>query len=408
MAKHPDGALADPSAVVDHAIPVGVRIAGAWSWRIIGVLILIALVLFVIVQLHIVVIPIAVAVLLSALLTPLKNRLLRFGWPRWLAVVTTFVGLLVVLAGLITLVVITFREGLPGFETQVAKSYSKLIEFLKTSPLGFSDTDLKSLIAQATKAVQSNSGSVVTGALAGASTVGDIAVGLLLALFSTLFFILDGAGIWRWCVRLAPRRARAAVDGGGRAVWLSVGEYTRVQVIVALIDAVGIGLVAFILGLPFAFPIAVLVFLGAFIPIVGAVTTGSLAVIVALVYPGHFFPDNTVVQAIVMLAGLIAVNQLESHILQPLLMGNAVRLHPVAVVISVALGSLLGGIAGAVFAVPFAAALNSAVKYIAGGAWKDEPAPPEGPMPREPEHGGPLARWRRRRAAEPQDVTTVA
>jgi predicted PurR-regulated permease PerM len=310
----------------------------------------------------------------------------------------------VVMAGLVTLVVMTLRAGLPGFETQIGKSYDKFLSFLRTSPLGFSDTDLKNLIASATKTVQSNSGTVVSGAVAGASTIGDIAVGLLLTLFSTLFFVLDGAGIWRWCVRLAPRRARAAVDGAGRAVWLSVGEYARVQIIVALIDAIGIGLVAFILHLPFVAAIAVLVFLAAFIPIVGAVTTGSLAVVVALIYPG-LIPDNTVLQAIIMLAGVVAVNQLESHILQPLLMGNAVRLHPLAVVISVALGSLLGGIAGAVFAVPFAAALNSGVKYLAGGSWKGQPPPEIDDVPHDDDA---KPSTRRNRRPRPQDVKTVA
>lgn len=404
MPRRTEDTATETDDIVSRAVPVGLKIAGAWSWRVIGVLVLIAALLFLIVQLHIVVIPVAVAVLLSSLLTPVKRRLLKWGWPRWLAVVVTFVGLLVILAGLVTLVVLTLRAGLPDFEKQAAKSYETFLAFLRTGPLGFNETDLENLITSATKAVQSNSGSLVSGAVAGAATIGDLAVGLLLTLFTTLFFVLDGAGIWRWCVRLAPRRARAAVDGAGRAVWLSVGEYARVQIIVALIDAIGIGIVAAILQLPFVFAIAVVVFLGAFIPIVGAVTTGSLAVIVALIYPG-LFPDNTVLQAVVMLAGLIAVNQLESHILQPLLMGTAVRLHPIAVVISVALGSLLGGIAGAVFAVPFAAALNSAVKFLAGGSWKGQPPPPTADLPHD-EQDRPSRR--RDRRPRPQDVKTVA
>jgi predicted PurR-regulated permease PerM len=390
--------------VVSRAVPTGLKIAGAWSWRVIGVIALIAVLIFLIVQLHIVVIPIAIAVLLSSLLTPIKNRLIRARWPRWLAVLTVFLGLIVVLGGLVTLVVVTLRTGLPDFEKQIAKSYDNFLAFLRTSPLGFSQTDLQNLIDSGTEAVQKNSGTIVSGAVAGASTVGDIGVGLVLTLFTTLFFVLDGRGIWNWCVRLAPRRARAAVDGAGRAVWLSVGEYARVQIVVALIDAVGISIVAFILQLPFVFAIAVLVFLSAFIPIVGAVVTGALAVLIALVYPG-LIPHNTVLQAIIMLAGVIAVNQIESHILQPLLMGTAVRLHPVAVVLAVALGSLLGGIAGAVFAVPLAAALNSAVKFIAGGSWKGQPPPNVDDVPKDDE-ARPSSR--RNRKPRPQDVKTVA
>ncbi|GAA4736526.1 AI-2E family transporter [Amnibacterium soli] len=400
----PEAAVAAESGVVARTVPDGLKIAGAWSWRLIGVIVLGAVLLYLVGLLHIVVIPVAIALLLSGLLTPLKKRLMRLGWPRWAAVTVAFVGLLVVIAGLVTLVVITFQAGLPGFEAQLAKSYAKFLQFLKTSPFGFNEQDLQNLISSGTATVQKNSGKIAAGAVAGASTAGDIGIGLLLTLFSTLFFVLDGPGIWRWCLRLAPTRARAAIDGAAHSVWLSIGEYVRIQLVVALIDAVGIGLVAFILQLKFVVPIAVLVFLGAFIPIVGAVSAGALAVVVALVYPG-LIPQSTPTQALIMLAGLIAVNQLEAHVLQPLLMGNAVRLHPLAVVLSVALGSLLGGIAGAVFAVPFAAALNSAVKFIAGGTWKGQP-PPD--LSKVPEDDDAKPSRRRNRQPRPQDVKTVA
>ncbi|MDQ1513741.1 MAG: putative heme transporter, partial [Microbacteriaceae bacterium] len=253
-------------------------------------------------------------------------------------------------------------------------------------------------LSSATTTISKNSGTIVAGALSGATLVSDILIGLLLSLFVTLFFLIDGEGIWRWCVRLAPKKARAAVDGAGRSAWLSIREYARIQIVVALIDAVGIGLVAFLLHLPFYIPIAVLVFLTAFIPFVGAIVGGGLAIVVALLYGGPL-------AALVMLAGVIGVNQLEAHVLQPLLMGGAVQLHPVAVVLTVAAGSLLAGIAGAVFAVPFVAAMNSAVKYVAGGSWKGDAPPPITPAPGEP----PGAAGRRRnRSPEPQDVETVA
>jgi predicted PurR-regulated permease PerM len=296
------------------------------------------------------------------------------------------------------LVVITFRTGLAGFESKLVQGYKNLITLLKASPLGITDADVQRTINQAGTTISKNSGTILAGALSGATLVSDILIGLLLALFTTLFFLIDGAGIWRWCVGLAPKRARAAVDGAGKSAWLSIREYARIQIVVALIDAVGIGLVAFLLHLPFYIPIAVLVFLTAFIPFVGAIVGGGLAILVALVYGGPL-------AALVMLAGVIGVNQLEAHVLQPLLMGGAVRLHPVAVVLTVATGSLLAGIAGAVFAVPFVAAMNSAVKYVAGGAWKDTPPPPTSPVPEEPE--GPVGR-RRNRRPKPQDVRTGA
>ena len=174
--------------------------------------------------------------------------------------------------------------------------------------------------------------------------------------------------------RLAPRRAREAIDGAAHAAWISIGEYARVQVVVALVDGVGVGIIAALLHVPFAIPIGVVVFLGAFIPIVGSITAGSLAVIVALAYNG---PLN----ALLMLVGVLVVNQVESHVLHPLLMGGAVRLHPIAVVLAVASGSILAGVIGALFAVPLTAAANSAVKYLAGGEWRGAPQPPTSPVP---------------------------
>jgi predicted PurR-regulated permease PerM len=386
---------------VARAVPVAVRIAGAWAWPIVGLLLLAALAVYLVILLHVVVIPVLVAVLITGLMNPVKLWLIGHRWPKGLAVAATFLLLLVVLAALITLVTITVRTGIGDIQGRTASAYKSLLTFLNSGSLGISGSDVQNGIDSATKWVQSNASTLLSGALTGASTIGDIAVGLVLSLFITLFFLIDGAGVWRWVTRLAPKRARAAVDGGGRAAWISVGQYVRVQIIVALIDAIGIGVVALILGLPFVVPIAVLVFLAAFIPFVGAIVTGGLAVLVALVYAGP-------VPALVMLAGVVGVNQLESHVLQPLLMGTAVRLHPVAVVLAVSSGSIIGGIGGAVFAVPLVAAVNSAVQFIAGGSWKTDPPPPTDPLPREPERGGRAALRRRRRAADPEDVTTVA
>ena len=386
---------------VARAVPIAVRTAGAWSWPIVGLLILVAVLIYLIVLLHVVVIPLLVAVLVSGLITPMKHWLIKHRWPKGLAVLATFLTLLIVLAALITLVVFTVRSGVGDIQGKTATAYKSLLTFLSNSPLGISSTDVQNGIDSVTKWVQSNASTLLSGALTGASTVGDIAVGFVLSLFITLFFLIDGAGVWRWLTRLAPKRARAAVDGGGRAAWHSVGKYVRVQIVVALIDAIGIGVVAFILGLPFVVPIAVLVFLAAFIPFVGAIVTGGLAVLVALVYAGP-------VPAVVMLAGVIGVNQLESHVLQPLLMGTAVRLHPVAVVLAVSSGSIIGGIGGAVFAVPLVAAANSAINYIAGDAWEARGAAADRPDAARARERRPRGAPPPKRAAEPEDVTTVA
>jgi predicted PurR-regulated permease PerM len=224
-------------------------------------------------------------------------------------------------------------------------------------------------MAQIASSAQEDSSILVSGALSLGSTLGHFLAGMLLTLFATLFILIDGRGIWRWIVGVFPRRARAAVDGAGLAGWGTLQNFVKVQILVATIDAIGIGLGAFLLGVPLAVPIAILVFLGSFIPIVGAVVTGALAVFVALVYNGW-------VIALIMLGIVLLVQQVEGHVLQPLIMGTAVKVHPLGVVVAVAAGSLLAGIPGALFAVPVAAVLNVMINYVSSGTWKGEAAPP--------------------------------
>jgi len=208
----------------------------------------------------------------------------------------------------------------------------------------------------------------VSGALSIGATTADILTGAALALFALLFFLLDGRRIWLFVVGLFPRTAREAVDGAASAGWRTVTEFAKVQIFVAFVDGLGIGLIAFLLGVPLALPIGVAVFLASFVPFRGAVVTGALAVLIALVYNGP-------VIALLMLAGVLLVQQLEGNVLQPLVMGPAVRVHPLAVVLAVTAGGLLAGIPGTLFAVPIVAFLNVFVRYIASGAWRSTPAP---------------------------------
>ena len=392
----------DPTGYVtvrdaEGAIPFGVRLAGGFSWRIIAMAIVLLGFVALLARIGEIVIPFVVAILLSALLTPFKRFLMGHRVPRWLAVLLSFLLLLVSFGALVTLVSLTINSGLQnGFVDHVVTSYRSTLSFLSKSSFGINQTDVDSAVKSATTYLKANSSKIAAGALTGADVAIHTLVAVLLTLFITLFFLIDGSGIWNWCLRLSPRKARAAVDGAARAAWLSLHEYVRVQIIVALIDGLAIGIIAAILHVPFAVPLGVLVFLGAFIPIVGAVTTGLLAVVVALVYNGP-------VNGLFMLAGIVLVNQVESHVLHPLLMGGAVRLHPIAVVLAVAGGSVIAGIVGAVFAVPLAAATNSAIKYIAGGEWKGKAPPTPGPVP---EEGDPSPR--RDDDPRPKDLKTTA
>jgi predicted PurR-regulated permease PerM len=192
-----------------------------------------------------------------------------------------------------------------------------------------------------------------------ATTAGHLLAGLFIVLFATIFFTYDGRNIWSWIVRLFPDRARARVEGSGVRAWAVLTSYVRATVVIAAVDALGIAIVALVLGLPLVVPLAVLVFMGAFIPVVGATISGIAAVAVALVSEGP-------VQALIMLAGVIGVQQLEGHVLQPFLMGRLVRVHPLAVVVVIAIGGLVAGIFGALIAVPLTAIVNAVATYLAG------------------------------------------
>lgn len=342
------------------------RIAAAWSWRLLAILAVLAAFIFIVIQLRLIVIPLLVATLLAALLVPFVQFLRRHRWPKWVAVMLAELGLIGVVTALVVLVVAQVRAGFPDLQVQSVAAWEQFKRFLLESPLHLTDAQITAYTDQIGKSVQQDSQVWVTGALTVGSSAGHFLAGLLLTLFTTLFILIDGRGMWEWTVRLFPRRARVAVDRSGRVGWTTLTSFARVQIFVAAIDAIGIGLGAVILGLPLAIPIAVAVFLGSFIPIVGAVVTGALAVFVALIY-------KDVVIALIMLAIVLLVQQVEGHVLQPLVMGSAVKVHPVAVVFAVAGGSFLAGIPGALFAVPVVAVLNAMIRYIASGKWRTDP-----------------------------------
>lgn len=355
-------------AVVPSAVPPGMQIAGAWSWRILAVVGVAAVVIFLVTQLRLVVIPLMVAVLVAALLVPFSQWLQKHRWPKWLAIALSEVGLLVIVAGLVTLFVTQIVSGFPSLQEQTLARYADLKVWLLDSPLHLTESQINDSFAQAWASIQQDSGWLVSGAVSVGSGLGHFLTGFLLVLFATLFILIDGRGIWNWIVRLFPRRGRAAIGGAGEAGWVTLTTFVKVQIFVAAVDAVGIGLGAFFLGLPLVIPVAIAVFLGSFVPVVGAVLTGAIAVFIALVFQGPF-------SALIMLIIVLAVQQIEGHVLQPLVMGTAVKVHPLAVVLAVATGGFVAGIPGALFAVPVVATLNVMIKYIARGEWRTNPHP---------------------------------
>ncbi|MFG6401903.1 AI-2E family transporter [Microbacterium sp. P04] len=344
-------------------VPPGLRIATAYAWRFLVLAAAVGVLIWLVIQLKLLVIPLLIAILISALTWPAFSLMLRHHWPRWSAIVVTVLGTLAIVGGLLWLAVWQIMREWGSVRDRTVDATTQFRAYLIDGPLHLTAAQIDGALGQAADFAQQQADLLLSGALAVGSTVGHVATGVLLTLFILLCILADGGGIWRWTTRLFPKAARPAVDGAGRAGWRTVVTYARTQLLVATIDAVGIGVGAFLLGVPLAIPIAVLVFLGAFVPFVGAVVTGAVAVFIALVYNGPW-------TALWMLLVVLAVQQIESHILQPILMGSAVKVHPLAVVLVVAGGAMVGGIPGALFAVPLAAFVNVVAVYLSSGAWK--------------------------------------
>ena len=252
--------------------------------------------------------------LFRSLLVPVVDGLRRLGLPRSLATLVVVAGTIAAVTLLLVLAGQQIANGAGDLAKQTADGIGEVRDWLKTGPLHASDSQINGYLEQAQNSLQENSnGAEILKRTSEVTTaVGHVLAGFFIVLFSTYFFLADGAGIWAWVVRLSPRAARAHVDSSGRVAWISLTQFVRATVIVAAVDAIGIAIGAAILSVPFVLAIAVLVFLGAFIPLIGATVAGAVAVLVALV-------DQGPVTALIMLGIIVAVQQLEAHVLQPFL-----------------------------------------------------------------------------------------
>ncbi|MHA7985014.1 AI-2E family transporter [Rathayibacter sp. CAU 1779] len=347
-------------------LPMGVRAASEWAWRLLVIAALAGVVIYLVIVFQDVVVPLLIALLVCALVQPSVAALTRRRWPKWLAIVVCLLALAVIVGAFVLLVVWQVRAGIPQLQREGMAAYERAREVLRQPPFSVSDHELANYLKDATAFLQKDASSILGGALKVGAATGHVLTGALIALFATIFMLIDGVGIWRWIVRLFPRSARTGLTAAGTAGWGTLTSFVRVQIVVALVNGVGIGLVAFFLGLPLAAPIAVVVLIASFIPVIGAIVSGIVAVAIALVFGGPF-------QAIIMLAGVLGVHLLEAHVLQPLLVGGAVKVHPLAVVVGVAAGTGLAGVPGALFAVPFLAVANSMITAMLHS--HDRPAP---------------------------------
>jgi len=367
-----------------QAVPWGVRVAAEAGWRLLVLAGTVWVLMRVISAVQLVVFAFVVALLITALLQPTVARLKGYGVPRGPATALTAIFGFVVLGLLGWFVTWQVMENIDNLSDQIQNGIDDLRNWLLKSPFHVTDKQINQIAKNLREAVGANTDQITSAGLEGVTVVVEALTGILLTFFSTLFLLYDGRRIWEWTLKLVPAAARPGVAGAGPRAWHTLTAYVRGTVLVALIDAIFIGLGIYFLNVPMAVPLAVFIFLFSFIPLVGAVASGALAVVVALVTQGVF-------TAVMTLVVVLAVQQIEGHILQPFILGRAVRVHPLAVVLSVAAGGMVAGIGGAVVAVPLVAVTNTVVGYLrsysheqvrASGA-RPQPARPGTPPPGE-------------------------
>ena len=349
------GPSLDPLA--DESVTPLVRKTAAWAWRLLIILAAVVALGWLILRLEILFVPVALATIVAALLMPVVDFLDRRGAPRSGAVALVLLSGFAVFGGLLAFVITQFIEGVPALAGQVSTSIEGVGAWLTDGPLKVSEQQINQFRDSALEALRDNQERLTSGAVSTAATVTEIVTGALLMLFTLIFLLYGGRNIFTFVTGVVPTGVRARVRNAGRAGFHTLIGYVRTTFLVAAVDATGIGLGLAIMGVPLALPLASLVFMGAFVPLVGAVVTGFLAVIVALIAKGWIY-------ALITLGLIIAVQQLEGHVLQPLVMGRAVSIHPLAIVLAIAGGAVLAGIVGALLAVPVLAFLNSAVRVL--------------------------------------------
>ena len=347
-----------PSNFSRAEVPWALDLAAAWSWRLIVIVAAGLMVAWTLANFAVITLPLVIALLVTALAIPLVDLAQRAGIPRILGAILVVLGGLGFVALLLTFVSQQVIQGFSDLTDQVVDGLEKIRTWLREGPLQASESQINDAIRQVQDLLTENNEMMVRRATEIGSTLGHVFAGFFIALFASYFVLADGARIWAWAVRLFPRAARERVDSSGRVAWRSLTQFVRATVIVAAVDAIGIMIVAAILDVPLVYAIGVLVFLGAFIPIIGALLSGAVAVLVALVAQGP-------VVALLMLLGVLVVQQIESHVLQPFLMGRFVAVHPLGVIIAIAAGVLVAGVAGALIAVPLVAAVNAVAQHLA-------------------------------------------
>jgi predicted PurR-regulated permease PerM len=347
-ASRTDVAHRDP-ALNQPAPPPWLRTAAGWSWRLIVLVAGIALVFWAVTQVLIVFVAVFLALVFTAVLNPLTDLYARV-MPRALATAAAILSGILVIGGLVTYVVVSVAGQWERLAGEFNTGIDQIVDLIENNPLPVDvEVDTRDQwVDDAANWIQENSQTLVTRAAESAGSIVEGVAVLVLAIFCTIFFLASGASMWRWFMSEVPARTRRRWEAVAGAGWYTFSGYTRGIVLVAISNGILAGIFLSILGVPLAAPLAVLVFIGTFIPLIGAPLAMIVAAVVALAADG-------LLTALIVTLGIAGIGQLEGHVLQPLIMGKQVSLHPVVVALGVTCGTVVGGILGAIIAVPLIA-----------------------------------------------------
>ena len=355
----------------DAAMPGWYRTAGAASWRFLAIAGAVSVVVYALVHLRVIVIPIIVAVLASTLLLPIVSWLKRHRVPDGLAAALAMLAAALALAAVATAVAPSLGSQLGDLRTQAEDGVRQATDQLAKSPFNLSERELRDRVDEGLQTLRENSGPLARGLGSGAVLLGEALTGLIVTVLLCFFLLKDGAEMWAWVLRLVRKDSRGDADEVGNRVYTALAGYVRGIAMVGFVDAVLIAIALLIIGVPLVVPLAVITFFAAFVPLIGAFIAGLLAVLVALVSGG-------LIDALLVLGAIILVQQVEGHLLYPLLMSRAVHLHPAVIVVALGAGGILAGIIGVFLAVPVAGVVSVVLQYA-----QDRP-PPETPLSESP------------------------
>jgi predicted PurR-regulated permease PerM len=354
------------------SLPEWYRTTAAASWRFIVIVVAAALFVYVLIYLHVVVLPIILALLISTLLLPVVRWLKARGAPDALAAAGAMIGAFLLIVAIGTAIAPSIGNQFDELRPRAEDGLRQATDYLADPPFNLSEREIRDTVDEGLARLRENSGPLARGLSSGAVILGEVLTGLIVTVLLTFFFLKDGARMWGYLLAFTGKRSREHADALGVRIYAALSGYVRGIALIGLVDAILIGLALLIIGVPLVVPIMVITFFAAFVPLIGAFLAGLVAVLIALVSGG-------LLDAALVLGAIVLVQQVEGHVLYPVLMGRTVHLHPAVIVIALAAGGILGGIIGVFLAVPLAGVLSVVLDYV-----RDEP-PPESPVVDEPE-----------------------